>query len=143
MCPWQVLVNLLISYAFVDIFKDEWWVSVVVYAIVAGMLLGLQEIAVSMSNPFGEDSTDFDTRTLCHDAYNNAIAYLSMSSRYENPKLFGLMGNEEGIENPLLRSKAYTYSIANEAMDEDAIEPSEVPSKSSPPRLDGYSRLKA
>jgi len=139
----QVLVNLLISYAFVDIFKDEWWVSVVVYAIVAGMLLGLQEIAVSMSNPFGEDSTDFDTRTLCHDAYNNAIAYLSMSSRYENPKLFGLMGNEEGIENPLLRSKAYTYSIANEAMDEDAIEPSEVPSKSSPPRLDGYSRLKA
>ena len=50
----QLLVNLLISYAFVHIFESVdgelsmHYVSVVTYAIVAGMLLGLQEIAVSM-----------------------------------------------------------------------------------------------
>ena len=38
----QVLVNLLISYAFLNIFIDEWWVSVITYAVVTGMLLGLQ-----------------------------------------------------------------------------------------------------
>ena len=29
-----------------------------------------------MSDPFGEDTTDFDTRKLCHDAYNEAVAHL-------------------------------------------------------------------
>jgi hypothetical protein len=125
----QVLVNLLISYAFLNIFVDEWWVSVVTYAVVAGMLLGLQEIAVSMSNPFGDDSTDFDTRTLCADAYSNAIAYLAMSARYENAKQFGLMGSEEGIDNPLVNTKAYRVQAQDELS----------PDKSS--RADGYTRM--
>ena len=41
------------------------WVSVITYSVIMLMLLGMQEIAVSMSNPFGDDPTDFDTRTLC------------------------------------------------------------------------------
>ena len=99
----QVAVNLLISYAFVHIFEDEWYVSVVTYTVVAGMLLGLQEIAVSMSNPFGDDATDFDTRALCEDAYNNAVAYLKMSARVIERKGHG---SEEGLRNPLLMKAA-------------------------------------
>lgn len=40
------------------------------------MLLGLQEIAGAMADPFGSDDTDFDTYKICKDAYDNAVAYL-------------------------------------------------------------------
>lgn len=108
-------------YAFVDIFETEdgvglWWVSVSTFAVVTGMLLGLQEIAVAMSNPFGDDATDFDTRTLCRDATDNAIAYLTMAARYETPKAYHLMGNEEGIVNPLLGVKSFRLTSDEASM---------------------------
>ena len=90
-----------------------------------------------MSNPFGDDSTDFDTRTLCADAYSNAIAYLAMSARYEGAKPFALMGSEEGIDNPLLRSKAYRV----QAQDELGSVPSPEAARSARP--DGYTRMEA
>ena len=36
------------------------------------MLLGLQEIAGAMADPFGSDDTDFDTYKICKDAYDNS-----------------------------------------------------------------------
>ena len=29
-----------------------------------------------MADPFGNDDTDFDTKTICDNAYKNAVAYL-------------------------------------------------------------------
>ena len=42
-------------------------------------MIGLQEIAVSMADPFGDDAADFDTTGLVESAYNNVIDYLSES----------------------------------------------------------------
>lgn len=133
----QVVVGLIISYAFVDIFEGEWWVSVITYSVIMLMLLGMQEIAVSMSNPFGDDPTDFDTRTLCQDAYTNAVAYLSMSARYEIPKQFSLLGNEEGIDNPLVRDKA--YRVGKHFSELDNVSPGGQSAVSH----DGYERIEA
>ena len=59
----------------VDIF-ETWLSSIVIFSVCCGMLLGLQEIAGAMADPFGVDDTDFDTHKLCYDAYRNAVAYL-------------------------------------------------------------------
>ena len=40
------------------------------------MLIGLNAAASSMADPFGNDDTDFDTKTICDNAYRNAFAYL-------------------------------------------------------------------
>ena len=128
---------MLISYAFVHIFESEpgeysmHYVSVITYAIVAGMLLGLQEIAVSMSNPFGDDATDFDTRTLCHDAYNNAVSYLEMSVRVE--QRMGRLnspgyGCEAGITNPMLAVAAANASLYPSPVPLSQASPSKLPS---------------
>ena len=56
--------------------RSQPYFSLAVYTVVAGVMVGLQEIAVAMSDPFGDDKTDFDTRRLMEDAYNNMVAYL-------------------------------------------------------------------
>jgi len=38
-------------------------------------MLGLQEIAVAMSDPFGDDDADFDTSRLIAHAYDNVVEY--------------------------------------------------------------------
>lgn len=88
----MVIVLILIGYSLVDLFVDEWLFSLITYMIVSGTLIGLQEIAVSMSDPFGDDKTDFDTHKLMNDAYNNAVAYL-VEEHYENEKSEAYMVN--------------------------------------------------
>ena len=65
-------------------------------------LLGLQEIAVSMSDPFGRDYDDFDTEQICLNAYGNAVEYLR--ERDVKMRTFEeLEKNEASIaRNPLL-----------------------------------------
>ena len=74
----MLIVNGLIAYEMVNIFADiSWSLSLFTYAIIAATMIGLLEIAGAMSDPFGTDPTDFDTHTVCFDAYKNAVAYLA------------------------------------------------------------------
>ena len=61
------------------------------------MLIGLQEIAAAMADPFGTDDTDFDTRKVCEDAYLNAVAYL----KFDYPSDIGSASAEHHLINPL------------------------------------------
>ena len=52
--------------------------------------LGLKEVAVAMSDPFGDDDIDFDTTGMLSGAYNNAVACLQDSRPVASKKLNGL-----------------------------------------------------
>ena len=72
----SVVVISLISYELVVVVSYSWPLSMVMFGTIAAMLLALQDIACAMADPFGTDTTDFDTHKLVMDAYTNAIAYL-------------------------------------------------------------------
>ena len=57
----MLVVLSLVAYELVNVFEDHWALSITTFAVVAAMLLGLQEIAGAMADPFGSDDTDFDT----------------------------------------------------------------------------------
>ena len=81
----------------VDIF-ETWLSSIVIFSLCSGMLLGLQEIAGAMADPFGVDDTDFDTHKLCYDAYRNAVAYLRAKSTTDAD---AGIGDAEPTVNPI------------------------------------------
>lgn len=89
-------------YTLIGVFQDELLISIVGYVFIIIALLGLQEIAISMSDPFGKDSTDFDTEQILINAYGNAVEYLrerdvKMSSFKE------MEANDKAVaNNPLL-----------------------------------------
>jgi len=47
-----------------------------IYCVYVLMLFGLKEVAVAMSDPFGDDDIDFDLEPMLAGSYNNAIASL-------------------------------------------------------------------
>ena len=50
----MVVVNSLLAYQLVNLFADvSWTISIVTFAVVCAMLLGLLEIAAAMADPFG------------------------------------------------------------------------------------------
>ena len=53
----------------------HWYFLLLSYIIVCFTMIGLQEIAVAMSDPFGDDDTDFDTTRLLEKCYNNVLEY--------------------------------------------------------------------
>ena len=53
----------------------HWYFSLFSYVIVCFTMIALQEIAVAMSDPFGDDDTDFDTTRLMEKVYNNVLEY--------------------------------------------------------------------
>lgn len=91
----MLIVNSLIAYSLVDLFEDSMLLSVTTFSVICIMLLGLQEIAGAMADPFGDDVTDFDTRKVCRDAYNNALSYLMLE---HTPAVRNDSGN---VYNPL------------------------------------------
>jgi len=72
----MVIVQVLVGYALISVFPSNPFFSILAYVVCLLLMLGLQEIAVAMSDPFGTDDTDFDTTRLVEDAYNNMISYL-------------------------------------------------------------------
>ena len=74
----MIMVELLMSYSLVRVFEDQMLLSLLTYSLITLLLLGLQEIASAMADPFGEDDTDFDTRRVCREAYHNCVAYLRL-----------------------------------------------------------------
>ncbi len=95
----MLIVNGLIAYEMVNIFADiSWWLSIFTLAVISAMLLGLQEIACAMSDPFGSDYTDFDTHTICFDAYRNAVSYLAAHQPSD-------LATDTPIRNPITRRR--------------------------------------
>jgi len=102
----MVMVNVLVAYEMVDIF-ESWVASMVIFSVVAAMLLGLQEIAGAMADPFGVDDTDFDTHKLCYDAYKNAVAYLRVKQPTD-PEAG--IGDDEPRVNPVANAQRPCHS---------------------------------
>ena len=67
--------------------------TVVVYFIICLVFLGLREVAIAMSDPFGIDDTDFDLESMLSSTYKNAIACLKDGRRHHGTSLAGSLRN--------------------------------------------------
>ena len=56
--------------------------TAVVYFVICLVFLGLREVAIAMSDPFGVDDTDFDLESMLSRTYKNAIACLKDERRH-------------------------------------------------------------
>jgi len=67
----------MVGYWMVDLlYGQPLYISLLTFAVFEAMTLGLLEVAVAMSDPFGEDEVDIDTQSLSLAAYTNAVALL-------------------------------------------------------------------
>ena len=71
-----VITLVVIGYAMVDLLHGRTSTTIVVFWIICTVMIGLQEIAAAMSDPFGDDDIDFDTERLLRSAFNDAISLL-------------------------------------------------------------------
>ena len=93
-----LLVSLLIlSYALIELLKANVVLSLTCYMVTCMIMIGLQQIAIGMSDPFGNDDVDFDIDVFLKHAYDNAVAKL-LDTRQPNGEY---LSNE--MENPLER----------------------------------------
>ena len=69
--------------------------SLGVFVIISGIMIGLHAIAVRMSDPFGEDDSDFNMDEMLSSAYNTAIEVLADTHRISPEEI------ADGIRNPL------------------------------------------
>jgi len=85
----------------------EMVLSLCVFSVISGIMIGLQAIAVRMSDPFGDDDTDFNLDSMIASAYNTAMDILLDEHELEHSKL------PKAMNNPLLRrgSKARAASM--------------------------------
>jgi len=98
-----VFVNALISYSIIGVFEHQLIIGYVGFIFIITALLGLQEIAISMSDPFGKDDADFDIEQMCRDAYGNAVEYMRERST-RMPTFKELEDDSTLALNPLLIS---------------------------------------
>jgi len=91
-----LVVLMLVSYALVELEQAQILLSVVIFLTVSSIMIGLQAVAVAMSDPFGADDLDFDLHSFMSSAYDNAIATLTDNRVALNDRLPGSIA-----ENPL------------------------------------------
>ena len=51
--------------------------SSIVFGLTCLVMIGLAEIAISMSDPFGDDQADFNLDAFLQSVYNNAVGFLT------------------------------------------------------------------
>lgn len=69
------------------------------------IMVGLQEVAVAMSDPFGDDAVDLDTKGYLVSAEQNARAYLDiLKLRHEAPPKHGRVATDRSL--PTISAKA-------------------------------------
>lgn len=90
------LVLLLIGYAMVGVMGEIPIASLCTYTLLCLVMLGLNEIAIAMADPFGDDATDFDTDEFLRIAYGNAVAFLRDDFRASKKNVL-----PEGMSNPI------------------------------------------
>ena len=73
-----VVSLLVLSYALVELLDGQIFFSVLVFGIISCIMFGLEEVAVNMSDPFGDDDTDFDTDAMVRKAYTTTISLLQV-----------------------------------------------------------------
>jgi hypothetical protein len=93
-----LLVLMLVGYSVTCVFEDEWYFSMAAYAFICFVLIGLQEIAVAMADPFGSDDMDFETNKIIETTYINVLGYLREDFRVRST-VRQLPSN--GLVNPL------------------------------------------
>ena len=64
------------GYALIFVLHGMPFFTICCFAIICLILIWLQEIAVAMSDPFGDDDIDFDATKQLSDAYDSALALL-------------------------------------------------------------------
>ena len=69
-----LIALMLSSISIVEVEKEQYFISIVAFALTSMILIGLQAVAVAMSDPFGDDDLDFDVEGLMKSAYENAVA---------------------------------------------------------------------
>ena len=89
---------LLIGYGLATFRSLAWGFSLVIMVFITVVLLGMRGLAVQLSNPFGNDSVDFEIEQFMAGAYNNAKAHLSAK---DHPPLVTTKPAAKGLINPL------------------------------------------
>ena len=128
------------SYALVELEDAQYALSVIVFTLICIITIGLQSVAVAMSDPFGGDDLDFDLKGLLKSAYENAVALITDQRVALHDRL------PPGVEpehNPLADSesskRARMWANISEGHDEANLGPAQaLPPKSSPGK---YARL--
>ena len=87
------LTLLLVSYMLV--FLASWPVTLPVHMIICLIVLGLKNLAVAMSDPFGDDVIDFKVERFLAGMFDNSVAHLCETYKAHGTTL------PEGIHNPL------------------------------------------
>ena len=88
---------LILSYALIELLEANVVLSLFCYVITCTIMIGLEQIAIAMSDPFGFDEVDFDIDGFLKFAYDNAVAKL-LDTRQANGEYF-----PSEMENPLER----------------------------------------
>jgi len=120
----------IVSYSLVEIELSAGYgnwnivISITVFTVIAGIMIGLQAIAVRMSDPFGDDDTDFPIDLMLSNAYNNAIEMLLD----ERGGMSGKIPSD--MQNPLLESGSMKRRWSN-LTDGHAPPPNNAPVASS------------
>ena len=87
---------LLLAYTLACTANSNVYFSIPVMIVVSIVLIGMRGLAVQLSNPFGEDSVDFDIEKFMSGAKTNAIAHLNERER----RVHGF-AEPRDIQNPL------------------------------------------
>ena len=66
----------VVAFWMVDLLPGAYLASISAFAMFELIMLGLLEVAVAMSDPFGDDDVDFDTKKMTNGAYKNALVLL-------------------------------------------------------------------
>lgn len=110
----QLLVALLVlSYALVEITDANAFLSLTCYSITLLVMIGLQQVAIAMSDPFGSDDVDFELEAFIGAAYDNAVALLMDNRIPYGEALSGELGNPLTREGDSLRRWATVGSLAD------------------------------
>ena len=76
-----------------------------IYFIIVLVFLGLREVAICMSDPFGDDPIDFDLEPMLLSSYHNAVATLADARAPAGAA-------RNGLENPLISAPNLTPLLA-------------------------------
>jgi hypothetical protein len=93
----------------VELVDGQVVLSSIVFALTSLVMVGLSEIAIAMSDPFGEDQADFNLEAFLAATYDNAVGFLTEDRSLHS---YGL---PEGMDNPLDEANSHLRRWANDA----------------------------
>ena len=114
----------VIGYSQVFLLQGNLILSLPIYALFCGMLIGLQQVAVAMADPFGDDSFDFDVKAYVESAHDTCTAYLRFVPPNRTDGHHALTSG--ALHNPLLKEvsaqeKSFVSSRVRKATESLAV----------------------